>query len=252
MFPIILLSRKFSMVIKNGILLAGGEGTRCQPFTSIYSKQLLFLSGKAVIDYPIQTLVDLGVENITIILGSSFAGQIIDYCGDGSKYNVNLNYIYQKSPDGISHAINLCKKFVINDNNFLVILGDNIYEKSVKIDQFSNDGACVFLAKNSELNRFGVASILDNNIVKIEEKPNIIDHNYSNYAITGLYLFDHLFFEYFSDTVKSKRREYEITDIINKYHINNKLNYNIIDGEWSDAGTIDKLNYLNYKLYNPT
>lgn len=237
--------------IKNAILLAGGEGTRCKPFTNVYSKQLLYLNGKAVIDYPIQTLVNLGVENITIILGSSFAGQIIEYCGDGSNYGVNLNYIYQKEPAGISQAINLCKKFVINDNEFLTILGDNFYEKPIKLESKVDDTATIFVANHKELNRFGVLSIdKNNNIIKIEEKPKIINNEFQNFAITGLYLFNSMFFEFFENTKKSARGEFEIVDIIKAYHNIGKLNYQLINGEWTDAGTIDNLNYLNYKLFD--
>lgn len=233
-------------MIKHGILLAGGKGTRLSRFTSIYSKQLLYLSGKAVIDYPIQTLIDLGVENLTIILGSTFAGQVIDYCGDGSRYGIKINYIYQGEPEGISQAISLCERFVFSDS-FFIILGDNWFEKPITSSE--NNGAKIFLFKHEELKRFGVASIENDKIIKIEEKPLEINENYSNYAITGLYQFDQDFFKYFSKTKKSLRGEYEITDIIQAYINDNRLNYQIIDGEWSDAGTIDGLNYLNYKLY---
>lgn len=237
------------MTIKNAILLAGGAGTRLKPFTNIYNKQLLYLAGKAVIDYPIKTLTDLGVENIIITLGSSFAGQIIDYCGNGEKYGVNITYVYQGNPEGISHAINLCHKYVASDDQFLVILGDNWFEKPVKL---SNNSAKIFLYDHENLHAFGVASIEDNKIVKIEEKPKVIDTNYKNYAITGLYSFDHKFFEYFAKSKKSSRNEYEITSIIEAYHNDKLLDYEVISGEWNDAGTIENLNYLNYKLYNGT
>ena len=235
-------------MVKNGVILAGGTGSRMRPLSNIYSKQLLFLDGKAVIDYPIQTLVNLGVENITIILGSSFAGQIIDYCGDGSNYNVNLNYIYQQNADGISSAVNLCKRFLIQDDYFYTILGDNIYQNPIKLDKIPH-GATIFLAQHKELYRFGVASIQDKQIVKIEEKPKVLNEQYQNYAISGLYLFNNCFFDYFSKTKKSNRNEYEICDIINAYHRKGHLNYHIVDGEWADAGTIDNLKYLNYMLY---
>jgi len=234
-------------MIKNGILLAGGNGTRLKPFTNIYSKQLLYLAGKAVIDYPIQTLVDLGVENITITLGSNFAGQIIDYCGDGSRYGVNINYLYQESAAGISHAINLCKKNVSDADKFYTILGDNWFQNPIK---FVDDSVKIVLNKHPKLNAFGVASIKNNKIIKIEEKPKVIDDSVENYAITGLYCFDQKFFEYFKKTKRSARNEFEITSIIQMYHDDNNLQYSIIDGEWNDAGTIENLNYLNYKLGN--
>tara|TARA_R110000868_G_scaffold99024_5_gene272684 strand:- start:3003 stop:3740 length:738 start_codon:yes stop_codon:yes gene_type:complete len=236
----------FLIMIKNAILLAGGSGTRLRPFTNLYSKQLLYLSGKAVIDYPIQTLVDLGIKNLTITLGSSFAGQIIEYCGDGTKYGININYVYQGNPEGISQAINICKKYVADENNFLVILGDNWFEKPI---QLIDNSAKIFLSKHEKLESFGVASIFNNKIINIEEKPKLINTNYLNYAITGLYSFDQKYFDYFQKTKKSNRQEYEIVDIINQYLNDDKLNYQLIDGEWNDAGTIENLNYLNYKLY---
>lgn len=233
-------------MIKNAILLAGGSGTRLRPFTNLYSKQLLYLSGKAVIDYPIQTLVDLGIENLTITLGSSFAGQIIDYCGNGDKYGIHINYVYQGNPVGISQAINICKKYVSNEDKFLVILGDNWFEKPIKLIDNSNK---IFLCKHDKLESFGVASINNNKITYIIEKPKNLINNYLNYAITGLYLFDQKYFDYFNNTKKSHRQEYEIVDILNQYLNDGKLNYQLIDGEWNDAGTIENLNYLNYKLY---
>jgi glucose-1-phosphate thymidylyltransferase len=239
-------------MIKCGILLAGGTGSRLKPFTNIYSKQLIYLAGKAVIDYPIQTLIDLGVENLTIILGSSFAGQIVDYCGNGDKYGIKINYIYQGEPEGISHAINLCERFI--DDKFYVILGDNIFEEPVSSLSLDDSGARIFIIKHPELEKFGVAS-LDNKLiakrtqlVKIEEKPKNIDYYYENYAITGLYQFDQRYFDFFSKTKKSHRQEYEVTDIIRSYYEDDDLDYQIIDGDWNDAGTIDGLAKLNYKL----
>lgn len=235
-------------MIKNGILLAGGIGSRLRPFSNIYSKQLIYLAGKCVIDFPIQTLIDLGIENLTIVLGSSFAGQIVDYCGDGRKYGLNINYTYQEQPAGISQAIKLCEKYVFNDDKFFVILGDNIFFDKITYNEKS--GANIFLARHStyELNRFGVASIINNKIINIEEKPKILDGNYDNYAISGLYQFDNNFFRYFDKTKKSDRGEFEVTDIIKYYHNDGNLNYQIINGEWDDAGTIESLNRINYKL----
>lgn len=236
-------------MIKNGIILAGGSGSRLSNFTNIYSKQLIYLGGRAVIDYPIKTLTDLGVEDITIILGSKFAGQIVDYCGDGSKYKASINYIYQKEPEGISQAINLCKKFVEKDDNFLTILGDNYYENKIELKELNNK-AKIFLNKHPDLKRFGVATVNpEGEIIQIEEKPKTINCSNENYAITGLYLFNHKYFDYFDKTKKSSRGEYEIVDIIKAYQNDGELDYQIIDGEWSDAGTIEALNYLNHKLY---
>src|SRR5271156_2105949 len=117
--------------MKNAILLAGGTGTRLSPFTKFISKQLLPVNGKCIIDYPIETLVTMGIKNLTITGGSSFSGQVLDYVQDGSRYGINVNYCYQQNPEGIAHAINLGKRFVADDDEFVVILGDNIYTKPV-------------------------------------------------------------------------------------------------------------------------
>jgi len=136
-------------MIKNGILLAGGTGSRLLPFTSYVSKQLLNIAGKPVIDYPISTLKNMGIENLTIVVGSTFSGQILDYVQDGSKYGMNVNYCYQSSPKGIAEAINLCKRYV--ENKFVVILGDNIFSSDINFEAADNGSAKIVLYKHHNL-----------------------------------------------------------------------------------------------------
>lgn len=238
-------------MIKNAIILAGGEGTRLLPFTSYVSKQLLGVAGKPLIDYPINTLKQMGVENLTIVVGSSFSGQILDYIKDGSKFGLKVNYIYQSKPEGIAQAINLCKRFVADENEFAVILGDNWFQNPVHWNNI--DGAQLQLIHNHpELKRFGVAVFDKLNptlgIVKIEEKPQLIDSRYDYYVISGCYLFDHLYFDYFKNLTKSLRGEYEIVDIIKQYYKDDKLSCVIYNYGWVDAGTHEAINYLNKKL----
>lgn len=235
--------------MKNGILLAGGTGTRLLPFTKIISKQLLGINGKCIIDYPIETLVKMGIENLTIIVGSSFSGQVLDYIQDGEKFGIKVNYCYQSAPKGIAHAINLCKRFVADDDEFAVILGDNIYTEPVnwKIDPGK---AQIVLYDHPELQRFGVASCNPlGQIEKIEEKPKTIDLNYKNYAISGCYLFNSLYFDYFKYLIPSARGEFEITDIIRQYHNDNKLSSTVYKGLWADAGTHEAIASLNNHFY---
>lgn len=238
-------------MIKNAILLAGGVGQRLLPFTKFVSKQLLPVNGKCIIDYPIETLVAMGIKNLTITVGSSFSGQVLDYVQDGSRFGINVNYCYQQKPEGIAQAINLCKRFVADDDEFVVILGDNIYTKPVVWNRDSGMAQIVLL-EHSELQRFGVASLLTGlgEIAKIEEKPKILDLNYNNLAISGCYLFNQEFFDYFKKITPSARGEYEITDIIRQYHNNSKLSYTIYKGLWADAGTHDSIAFLNNYFYN--
>ena len=237
--------------MKHGILLAGGTGSRLYPLTQIVNKHLLPVNGKFIIDYPIHSLKNCGVENLTIVLGGAHFSQVVNYLQDGSKYEMNFNYVFQKEPSGIAQAINLCKTQV-HENKFIVCLGDNIFEN--KISFKNKKGAQIVLCKHHELNRFGVATISNNKILKIEEKPKELSkdtfgNSIENYAITGCYSFDQDYFEYFKEISPSKRNEYEITDIINIYNKNSKLNWTMVDGLWSDAGTHESISFVNDYFY---
>lgn len=236
------------MKIKNAILLSGGTGSRLLPFTQFISKQLLPVNGKCIIDYPIETMVGMGVENLTIVVGSSFSGQILDYVQDGSKFGIKVNYCYQQTPNGIAAAVNLCKRFVADDDKFILCLGDNIYPKPIIWDD--SDKAQIVLLEHKELRRFGVASCDDfGEIRKIEEKPAYIDNRYSNYAISGCYRFDQKYFQYFQNITPSSRGEFEITEIIRQYHEDNNLSAVHYDGEWFDAGTHESIEAANKYFY---
>jgi glucose-1-phosphate thymidylyltransferase len=234
------------MNIKDGIILTGGSGSRLAPINSIFNKQLFPIHSKFLIDYPIATLKNFGVENLTVILGSNHSGQIIEYLKDGAAFELNINYIYQKEPKGISQAISLCERFITD--NFAVILGDNVYEEPITLKQ--TDKSQIVLTKHKELERFGVASMKDGKIASIAEKPKFIDNSYDNYAITGCYLFDKKFFNYFKSTSPSGRGEFEIVDIIRLYMRDNLLDYTVINGEWVDAGTFSSMNYVSNLFYN--
>lgn len=239
--------------MKNAILLSGGNGTRLQPLTSVVNKHLLGLNGKFIIDYPINTLKQLGCKDVTVVLGGAHYAQVAGYLGDGSRYGLNLNYVYQGEPKGIAQAISLCKRFVADDSDFSVILGDNVFEQAPR---WSNPNwktaprAQIMLANHPDLTRFGVASIDDDKkIVKIEEKPKELDHNFHNYAISGCYLFTPKFFDYFQDLKPSARGEYEITDIIRRYQEEDNLSYSYVNGLWSDTGTHESIGYVNHYFY---
>jgi glucose-1-phosphate thymidylyltransferase len=236
-------------MIKNAIMLTGGTGSRLLPFTKLISKHLLPVNGKMIIDYPIKTLTDMGIQNLTIVVGSSFSGQILDYIQDGSQFGLNVNYCYQQKPQGIAQAINICKRYVEDDDQFVVILGDNVFTNPIKWNNTNTD-AQIVLCEHNELQKFGVASVnQEGKIQYFIEKPKAINYAYNNYAIAGCYLFDQEFFNYFAGMVPSDRGEFEIVDIIKQYHKDNELSYIVQDGLWSDAGTHDSIAFLNNYFY---
>lgn len=220
----------------HGVILAGGSGTRLHPHTQFYNKQMLPLYNKFIIDFPISTIKSAGVENLTVVLGGNHHEQVVAYLKDGSDFGLNINYCYQSKPIGIAQGINLCKNFIKDD--FVVVLGDNIFQNSVSFS--SKSGSQIVLYDHPELNRFGVASLENDKIVKIEEKPKNINIKYKNYAITGCYLFDQNFFEFYKNIVPSARGEYEITSILDQYLNNNQLSYVFVDN-WADAGTFESI-----------
>lgn len=238
--------------MKHGIILAGGTGSRLYPLTNVVNKHLLPVNSKFIIDYPISTIKNCGVENITIVLGGAHFSQVVNYLQDGSQFGLNFNYVYQKEPSGIAQAINICKQ-QINSNKFIVTLGDNIFEKEINFK--NKNGAQIVLSKHNDLKRFGVAKINKNKIISIEEKPKNIDllndsiNDIENLAITGCYLFDDNYFDYFKSIKPSARGEYEITDIIKQYNNDNKLNWVKYSGLWSDAGTHESINFINNYFY---
>lgn len=242
--------------MKNGIILAGGTGSRLMPLTQVVNKHLLGVSGKFIIDYPIESLKKMGCQDVTVILGGEHYPQVIGYLGDGSRYGLNFNYVYQPKPSGIAQAINLCKRFVYDDSDFSVILGDNIFENAIhwsNPDWRTKQRAQILLADHYDLKRFGVVSLdADGEIYKIVEKPKELDPNFKNMAVSGCYLFTPEYFEYFKQLAPSARGEYEITDIIRLYLEAGNLSYSTIEGLWSDAGTHESIEFVNNYFYNKT
>ena len=236
------------MIINQAIMMAGGRGLRMAPISNYLSKHLIPLyDDKVVIDFPINTLKHLGVKQLIIVLGSQHCGQIFEYLKDGKHLGLEIIYVYQDQPLGISHGINLCKSLI--DGNFITILGDNCYQNPIgweKLDETKHNphSAMIALTKSSDLHRFGVASISDNKIIKLEEKPKAIDISFNNYAITGCYLFTPEFFNYFEKTKPSLRGEYEIVSVIQQYLDDDLLSYSIISGWWNDAGSHSSINYI--------
>jgi len=225
-----------------GIVLAGGLGSRLNPLTKITNKHLLPIYNRPMIYYPIQTLVDAGITEILIVTGGRNAGDFLQLLGNGKAFGLkHLDYTYQEGEGGIAAALSLAEYFVERDL-VCVILGDNIYEKSVR-DSAANfiqggHGAKIHLKKVDHPQRFGVQIISGDRIVKIEEKPK---QPKSEYAVTGLYMYDPTVFEIIRTLKPSGRGELEITDVNNAYIERDEMTYAIVDGWWSDAGTFDSL-----------
>jgi glucose-1-phosphate thymidylyltransferase len=228
--------------VMKGIVLAGGLGTRLQPLTKITNKHLLPVYNKPMIYYPIQTLVDAGITRILIVTGGKNAGHFLELLGNGKEFGLkHLDYTYQEGEGGIAAALSLAENFA-EDDSVCVILGDNIYEKSVRDSAREfierGRGAKIHLKRVENPQRFGVPIIDGDRILKIEEKPKVPK---SDYAVTGLYMYDHSVFDIIKTLEPSGRGELEITDVNNAYIDRGEMTYAVVDGWWSDAGTIDSL-----------
>jgi len=221
-----------------GILLHGGHGTRLRPLTHTGPKQLLPIANKPMSQFCIESLRDAGVNDIAVIIGGIGAYKVKEYYGTGKKFDVNIIYIEQDYPKGIAHAVRLCKEFIGNEK-FLVFLGDNIIQKSIKniADEFqqSDSKASILLCEVNNPTRFGIADVKDGRIRKIMEKPK---NPPTNLAVTGIYFFTPIIFDVIDRLKPSLRNELEITDALQKLlEEGHKITYNMITDYWKDTGT---------------
>ena len=230
-------------MIKKGIILAGGKGTRMSPLTKAVNKQLLPIYDKPLIFYPLSILMLAKIKDILIIVNKGQLDQYKKIIPNGNNIGINITYKEQESPKGLPDAFILGKKFIRKDNVAL-ILGDNFFYGQNLTKMLINSsklksGAKVILHRVSNPGLFGVAKINDNKkIVKIKEKPKKF---VSDLAITGLYFFDNNVVDYAQKLKPSKRGELEITDILDKYKSKNKLNAEVLGrgGAWLDTGSIE-------------
>ena len=225
-----------------GIVLAGGLATRLRPLTKVTNKHLLPIYNRPMIYYPIQNLVDAGIEQILIVTGGNNAGDFLRLLGNGKEFGLkHLDYTYQEGEGGIADALSLAEHFAEGDH-VAVILGDNIYEKSFRssVETYleQGKGARVHLKKVKNPQRFGVPVLDGDRVVKIEEKPDLPQ---SDYAVTGIYLSDSRVFDIVRTLEPSGRGELEITDVNNAYIEAGEMTYAMVDGWWSDAGTFESL-----------
>jgi glucose-1-phosphate thymidylyltransferase len=225
-----------------GVVLAGGTGSRLFPLTKITNKHLLPVYDKPMIYYPIQTLVDAGIRDILIVTGGKNAGDFLRLLVNGKHFGLtHIDYTYQEGEGGIADALALAEHFA-DGQKLCVILGDNIIEESIRdaVDAFrtQTSGARILLKEVSDAERFGVAEIAGDRILNIEEKPT---HPKSNYAVTGIYMYDATVFEKVRTLVPSGRGELEITDVNNAYIREGTMTFSWLKGWWTDAGTFESL-----------
>ena len=236
-------------MIKKGIILAGGMGTRMSPLTKAVNKQLLPIYDKPLIFYPLSILMLAKIRDVLIIVNKGQLDQYRKLIPDGKKLGMKINYIEQNKPRGLPDAFILGKKFIKKDN-VAMILGDNFfYGQSLSKMLFDcvkiKKGAKVVLHKVSNPEKFGVAKVKGKKILSIKEKPK---NSKSDLAVTGLYFFDNKVVKFANKLKPSKRKELEIVDLLNSYRKINQLSYEFLGrgGAWLDTGSIENF----YKTSN--
>ncbi|MBN1392339.1 MAG: NTP transferase domain-containing protein [Sedimentisphaerales bacterium] len=226
-----------------GVILAGGTGSRLKPLTKVTNKHLLPIGQKPMIYYPIEKLTSIGIRQILIVTGVEHMGDVVGLLGSGGEFDCQFTYRVQDEAGGIAQALALAENFA---QRLAVILGDNIFQANLKsyADKFASQkaGARILLKEVPNPERFGVAQISGDKITGIEEKPK---KPKSHYAVTGIYFYDASVFDIIRTLKPSGRGELEISDVNNAYIKKGLLEYDIIDGWWSDAGTFESLKKVN-------
>ena len=227
-----------------GILLCGGNGTRLRPLTLTTNKHLLPVHNKQMIFYPLQTMLDAGIKDILIISGQEHAGHFLELLGSGSRFHANFTYKVQDEAGGIAQALGLAKDFIGSTMEpFLILLGDNIFQDKLNVNLKDQAQAKVFLKRVPDAYRFGVPEFDYNQKIEfIVEKPK---DKRNGHAVTGAYIYYRDVFEVIGRLKPSGRGELEITDVNNYYANLGILDYDFLDGFWSDAGTFESLHKSN-------
>jgi len=228
-----------------GVVLAGGTGSRLRPLTKVTNKHLLPVGQKPMIYYPIEKLTGIGIKEILIVTGVEHMGDVVGLLGSGREFGCRFTYKVQDEAGGIAQALGLAENFA-NGQNLAVILGDNIFQGSLKghAEHFvaQGQGARLLLKEVADPERFGVVEIQDDRVLGIEEKP---EHPKSNLAIIGVYFYDSTVFDIIRTLKPSTRGELEITDVNNAYIRKGQLASDTLEGWWTDAGTFESLMRAN-------
>jgi glucose-1-phosphate thymidylyltransferase len=225
-----------------GVVLAGGLGTRLSPLTRVTNKHLLPVYDKPMIYYPIQTLVNAGIREILLVTGGNSAGDFLKLLGNGKEFGLrHLHYTYQEGEGGIADALRLAEYFA-DGEPVCVVLGDNLIERNIlhaaRAFREQKRGAKILLKEVKDPQRFGVPILEGKQVINIEEKPY---NPRSPYAVTGIYFYDSAVFEIIKNLKPSGRGELEITDVNNAYIGAGQLTWDVLEGWWTDAGTIESL-----------
>jgi glucose-1-phosphate thymidylyltransferase len=225
-----------------GVVLAGGLGSRLKPLTKVTNKHLLPVYNQPMIYYPIQTLINAGIDDIMIVTGGNSAGDFLKLLGNGRDFGLkHLNYTYQEGEGGIADALSLVEHFA-DDEPVCVVLGDNIIQGNIRQTaedyQEQGKGAKILLKKVHDPNRFGVPELDGDKVLRVEEKPV---NPKSDFAVIGIYFYDSTVFDIIKTLKPSGRGELEITDVNNHYISRGEMTWNELEGWWTDAGTFESL-----------
>lgn len=231
-----------------GIILAGGTGSRLYPLTKVTNKHLLPVGDKPMIFHPIDKLLEVGIKEILIVTGTDHMGDVVNLLGSGKDFGCRFTYKVQDEAGGIAQALGLAENFAGNDP-VLVILGDNIFEHTLQkaIDNYDGVGAQILIQEVEDPERYGVAELNGDKVISIEEKPN---KPRSNYAVTGIYFYDKSVFECIKTLKPSGRGELEITDVNNFYIKKGQMKSSLLEGWWTDAGTLESYRHANKLIQN--
>jgi glucose-1-phosphate thymidylyltransferase len=234
-----------------GVVLAGGSGTRLYPLTRITNKHLLPIYDRPMVTYAIEALVSAGITEIMLVTGGTHAGEFLRLLGNGHEYGIDrLSYAYQERSGGVAEALGLAARFVDGDR-VLVMLADNVLERSIRplVENFQAQaaGARLLLARIDDpdhLRHLGVPALDgERRVTRITEKP---EHPSSNFAVTGIYCYDETVFDVIPTLSPSHRGELEITDVNNWYVARGRMDYDVLEGFWGDAGeSIDAYYQVN-------
>ena len=237
------MNTKPSNVVK-GIILAGGTATRLRPLTNITNKHLLPVGRKPMIYYPIEKMTGAGIEDILIVTGVDHMGDVVGLLGSGKDFNCRFTYKVQDQAGGIAQALSLAEGFS-NGVPVAVILGDNIFEDSMKpyLEKYlkQKKGSHILLKPVKDPQRFGVAEVKGDKVISIVEKPK---NPKSDLAVTGIYFYDGEVFDIIRTLKPSGRGELEITDVNNEYIRRGIMGWSSMTGWWSDAGTFESLSHV--------
>ncbi|HBG81397.1 TPA: spore coat protein [candidate division CPR2 bacterium] len=224
-----------------GIIAAGGHATRLRPLTLVTNKHMLPIYNKPMIYYPIKALTDMGITDILIVSGKGHGGNFLELLGSGREFGAKFTYEVQEKPGGIAEVLALAEDFV-DGEDVVLHLGDNLFEddfiSSLEDYKKQGKGAKIFLKKVHDPERFGVAEVKGNKVLNIVEKPKVPK---TNYAVTGLYMYDNRVFDIVKTLRPSDRGELEITDVNNAYIAEGTMSWEEVKGWWTDAGTFDSL-----------